>query len=65
VKHGEHLLALSTGEKNFFMGLKPSKDVHRRSPALFRVSDEPGARRFWSKIADKHRKVKQSEHYIL
>jgi hypothetical protein len=31
VKHGEHLLAFSTGEKYFFGVLYPRKDVHRRS----------------------------------
>jgi len=65
VKHGEHLLAVSTIEKIFFWGEETPKRSSLLHYGCFFVicSDKYCKKTVF--FADKHRKVKQSEHYFL
>ena len=65
MKESEHYSRVSAGEKNIFGAFYPQNNLHLCSPgpstALRSAQDEF----FCSKIADKHRKVKESEHVFL
>jgi hypothetical protein len=65
VKIGEHLLALSTDENIFFRGEDPGKDLHFFTAGGFWRDCSDKLSKTTQKIADRHGKVKQSEHLFL